>query len=102
MKMHHFAVAAAALISSGAFAGAEQHSQSREGTVRQSATDAATIREAQERLRDAGYPATPQGLKEFQQSKGIEASGRLDQQTLAALGVGASASSGATGEGTKN
>jgi putative peptidoglycan binding protein len=40
-------------------------------------------------------------VKEFQQSKGLQASGQLDQPTLAALGVGSetpgSASTGASG-----
>jgi hypothetical protein len=111
MKMHHVVVAAsAALLSIGAIAaGQQRHSQSSEtgGTQAQSqtapnaVTEASTIREAQERLRSAGYAATPQGLREFQQAKGIAPSGQLDEQTLAALGVGESATSGASSEGEK-
>jgi hypothetical protein len=100
MKMRHLAVATtAALISFGAIAGGgQQHSQSKDGTEAQAIRDASTVREAQERLRSEGYAATPDGLKEFQQAKGIAPSGKLDQQTLAALGVGASSSGGATTE----
>lgn len=32
-------------------------------------------------------PQTKQGLKAFQQSKGIEVTGQLDQRTLAELGL---------------
>jgi peptidoglycan hydrolase-like protein with peptidoglycan-binding domain len=69
-----------------------------------------TVKQAQEKLSAAGMdtgpadgklgPKTQAAVKEYQQSKGIQASGKLDQQTLAALGVGASsgsASSGSTG-----
>jgi len=97
--MRHLVVAAsAALVSLGAIAGGQQQSQSRDGTEAQALRDASTVRAAQERLRAEGYAATPQGLKEFQQAKGLEPSGKLDQQTLAALGVSASAASGASSE----
>jgi murein L,D-transpeptidase YcbB/YkuD len=97
MKMRHIAVAAsAALLSYGAIAGGgQQQSQSGETTRPQASADAETVRQAQDQLRAAGYPATPQGLMEFQQAKGLEAHGKLDQQTLAALGVDSSASSSA-------
>jgi hypothetical protein len=108
MKMHHLVIAtSAALLSTGAIAGGQQHSQSGEtGTGQaqsqgapQAGTDTAAIREAQEKLRSAGYAATPQGLREFQQAKGIQPSGQLDQQTLAALGIAEpGASSGASSE----
>jgi hypothetical protein len=90
MKMRRFIVAtSAAFVSLGAIAGAEQHSQSRDRTEAQAIQDATTVRLAQERLRAEGYAATPDGLKEFQQAKGISPSGKLDQRTLAALGLGA-------------
>ena len=88
MKMHHVVVAAsAALISLGAVAASQD-------THDPALRDAQTVREAQNRLRDHGYAATPQGLREFQQSKGLEAHGKLDQETLAALGVNEPAASG--------
>jgi hypothetical protein len=99
MKVHHLVVAAsAALLSFGAIAGGQQQSQSKENAAPQTSTEATIVREAQDRLRSQGYAATPQGLAEFQQAKGIEASGKLDEQTLAALGVDASAASGASSE----
>jgi peptidoglycan hydrolase-like protein with peptidoglycan-binding domain len=104
MKMRHLVVAAsAALISSGVIAGGQQSSQSGETrsgqaqTTPQAAADS-TIRQAQERLQSEGYAPTPQGLREFQQAKGIQPSGQLDQQTLAALGVAEPAASGASSE----
>ena len=100
MKTRHLAVAAsAALLSFGAMAGGGQHqSQTRDDASSQVRADTEIVRQAQDQLRAAGYSATPQGLKEFQQAKGIEPSGRLDQQTLAALGVDTSASSGASSD----
>jgi len=107
MKMRHFVIAASAvLLSSAAVAGGQKQSQSSDGprgqaqsqTAPSGATEASTIRQAQDRLRAEGYAATPQGLREFQQAKGIEPNGQLDQQTLAALGVDASAASGASSE----
>jgi hypothetical protein len=91
MKVRHVVIAASAgLISFGALGASQQDAQNdAEQTVR-------IVRQAQERLRAEGYAATPQGLKEFQQAKGIEASGKLDHQTLAALGVDASGAGGAT------
>lgn len=90
MKMRHVLVAASvAALSFGAIAG---------GGQQQSQTDTETVRQAQDKLRTAGYPATPQGLKEFQQARGLEPHGKLDQQTLAALGLESSASSGASSD----
>jgi hypothetical protein len=86
--MRHLIVAtSAALLSLGAVAGAPQ-----------AANDSSVIREARDALRAQGYAATPQGLRKFQQAQGIEPSGKLDQKTMAALGVGASASSSASSE----
>ena len=88
MKMRHLAVAVtAALISHGAITADRQQPQPKEGAEAQAIRDAAIVREALERLRAAGYAATPAGLKEFQQANGLSPSGKLDQRTLAALGV---------------
>jgi peptidoglycan hydrolase-like protein with peptidoglycan-binding domain len=92
MKMRHVvAVSTAALVSFGALAGGQQQSSSG------ASMDPATVRQAQERLASEGFnpgPAdgrlgqqTKQGLKDFQQSKGLEPSGQLDAQTIAALGI---------------
>lgn len=59
--------------------------------------DEATVREIQQKLRDRGYDVgevdgimgdnTRQALTRFQQDQGIQATGQLDQQTMAALEV---------------
>lgn len=71
------------------------------------------VKQAQEKLSAAGHdagpsdgvmgPKTQAALKEFQQAKGIEASGQLDQETVAALelnesgaSTGSSSSAGAS------
>jgi peptidoglycan hydrolase-like protein with peptidoglycan-binding domain len=46
-------------------------------------------------------PKTQKGLKEFQTSKGIKATGQLDQGTMSALGVSGSAAGGATAKPEK-
>jgi hypothetical protein len=78
-------------------AGGQQHSQGERTFAPHAATEETSVmREAHDALRAKGHPPTPQGVREFQQAKGLEATGRLDEPTLAALGVGVSASSGAT------
>jgi peptidoglycan hydrolase-like protein with peptidoglycan-binding domain len=92
MKMRHVvAVTSAVLVSFGAVAGGQEHS-----SVGASA-EPATVRQAQERLMSEGFDPggvdgrlgqqTRQGLKDFQAAKGLEPSGQLDPQTIAALGL---------------
>lgn len=101
MKVRHLVAATSAvLISFGAVAGGQQHS-----SVGASA-EPATVRQAQEKLMSEGFDPgavdgrlgqqTRQGLKDFQESRGLEPSGQLDPQTIAALGL-ESDSSAATG-----
>ena len=72
-----------------------------------------TIRQVQQQLTDKGHNPGPvdgilgaqtkSALKDFQQAQGIDASGNLDQKTLAALGVDSSSSgstSGSTSSGS--
>jgi peptidoglycan hydrolase-like protein with peptidoglycan-binding domain len=73
-----------------------------------------TVRSAQQALKDHGFdpgeidgkmgPRTEAALKQFQGSKGMQASGQLDSKTLAALGVSGggttTASAGSTGGGS--
>ena len=100
MKTRHLVVATSvALLSFGALAEGQQQSQGSGDRPPQAASDStATVRQAQEALTSRGYAATPQGLREFQQANGIDASGMLDPQTLAALGVSASSGSGASSD----
>jgi peptidoglycan hydrolase-like protein with peptidoglycan-binding domain len=123
MKLSHLFIAGATAVSFSAIAADEQksqqqpqaqssgQSQSASGGATQSKAgqqmSAQTIKQVQEKLKAAGYdvqvdgimgPKTQAALKEYQQKQGLQASGQLDQQTLAALGVseGASASTGAS------
>lgn len=67
------------------------------GTSSDASMSADTIRQAQQQLSDKGLytgqvdgvmgPKTQAALKEFQQKQGMQASGKLDSSTLAALGV---------------
>src|SRR5688572_22002593 len=112
MKLSHLVVAATAVLSLGAIATGAQargDTQAQGGQAAQAQAytglSADVIRQAQEKLNAAGHDVgradgiigarTKQGVKAFQQSKGIEVTGQLDQRTLTALGV-ESAAVGAT------
>jgi peptidoglycan hydrolase-like protein with peptidoglycan-binding domain len=109
-KLKHVAFAGitALAFSQIAFAGGDKQSQSgmsepsarQEQPQQQQSTapgvEQSTIKQAQEQLSSKGHdvqadgvlgPKTQAALKEFQEKEGIQASGRLDQETLAALGV---------------
>jgi len=116
MKLNHLVVAGTALLSLGAIATGAQargDTQAQIGAAGQAQAGLSTdvIRQAQEKLSAAGHDVgradgiigskTKQGLKAFQQSKGIEVTGQLDQRTLAELGIattGAGATPGAVPE----
>lgn len=66
------------------------------------------VKQAQQKLSQAGHkvqadgvmgPKTEAALKEFQQAKGIEASGELNKDTLAALGVSGEVTTGSAATG---
>lgn len=119
MKLSHIVIASTAALSFGAWAegnkaGHDRQWQSGASTSMQyqSHASSSVIKEAQQKLSAAGHdagpadgimgPRTAQALKDFQQDKGLEASGQLDQRTLAELGlessaIGASSSAGAQG-----
>src|SRR5262245_60272276 len=112
MKIAQFLAAGIALASATAFAaGNQRSSQSTEphnaqpsaqhaqaGQSLGAGEDHDTIKQAQEKLSAMGHdagpadgiagPKTQAAVKEFQQSKGLQASGQLDSQTLAALQTG--------------
>lgn len=117
MRLSHLLIAGATAVSFSAFAGgdkkdqpqaqSEQSQQSQSGSRQQASQGQETVKQAQEKLSAAGHQVQVDGilgaqtqaaLKEFQQAKGLDASGQLDQQTLAALGVaeGGGASTGST------
>jgi peptidoglycan hydrolase-like protein with peptidoglycan-binding domain len=117
MKLAQLAVAVAAAFSLSAMAAGDQkqkqepQAQSGPSTQAQSGQQASQspelVKQAQEKLSAAGHdagtadgkmgPKTQAALKEFQQSKGLQASGQLDQKTVAALGVSSSGSSASAG-----
>lgn len=70
-----------------------------------------TVRKVQQKLNEEGFqagpvdgiwgPKTQSAVKNFQQQKGIDASGQLDEKTLAELDVEAQPMTGAAGEGAQ-
>jgi peptidoglycan hydrolase-like protein with peptidoglycan-binding domain len=96
----------------GASAGGEAKGEAKGAAARGETKGAAAgqspelIKQVQTKLKEQGHdvgmadgvlgPKTQKGLKDFQTSKGIKATGQLDQQTLSALGVSEAAAGGAT------
>lgn len=86
--------------------GAQQQSQSRT----QSSQNQQQVREVQQKLKQQGHdvgeidgqfgPKTRSALREFQQAEGLQASGRIDQQTLEKLGIASSSSMSSGSSGT--
>ena len=121
MKLSHIVIAGTAFLSFGALAEGNKATQDRRAQTSTSETmqgqgqahaSASVIKQAQQKLSAAGHDAGPadgimgakttQALKDFQQAKGFEATGQLDQRTLAELGlttagVGATSRSGSQG-----
>lgn len=130
MKARPIFIAVAAMFSASAIAGGAQQSsakgasqgagmeQQSQPQAQNSAQNPEVVKQAQEKLSAAGHDAgTPDGLlgprtqaalKAFQEKEGLQASGQLDSQTLAALEIGtpegtpgssAGASTGSSGQG---
>ena len=112
MKLRHIAVGTliSAAFAAPAFANdtAKQQSQSdpqaqgSQGQSSQAAQNPDTIRQVQQQLSKNGHdvtvdgkmgPQTQAALKDFQQKQGLQPSGQLDAQTLAAFGMGEDQSS---------
>jgi peptidoglycan hydrolase-like protein with peptidoglycan-binding domain len=90
---------------------ASQAQASQSGAQQSQSSD--TVRQAQEKLSAAGYdvgaadgvmgPKTQDAIKKLQQDKQLNATGQLDQQTLAALGVSEeSSSTGSSSSGSSS
>jgi peptidoglycan hydrolase-like protein with peptidoglycan-binding domain len=116
MKFAPFVACGIALFSTAALAGGSGHqdkqSSQQQGTPSSeqhanqatqspgTQQDSDTVKQAQEQLSSLGHdagpadgimgPKTQAAVKEFQESKGLQVSGRLDSQTLAALQTGGS------------
>lgn len=121
MKLRHIVIAGAAC-SLGSVAWAQQSPQDAQQSPQQSqameqqmqmggeqhAQDPEVIRQVQKSLNDQGYdagpvdgkwgPKTQAAVKNFQQAKGLDATGSLNEETLAELDVEAPAT-GAAGAG---
>lgn len=118
MKLLPLVVAVAAAFSLSAVAAGDQkqkqepqaQSGQKGAQTQASSQSPELVKQAQQKLSAAGHdagaadgiagPKTQAAVKEFQQSKGLQTSGQLDQKTLAALGVsgGASASASTSSE----
>ena len=110
MKFKLIIAAITAVLSAGAYAAAgesaTQQRQSQAGQDRSmsQAQSSVMVRKAQQALKEKGFdpgpvdgmmgPRTQQAIKQFQESQAnLKPTGKLDQQTLAALGVEGQASS---------
>lgn len=130
MKLTPFAVAVAAAFSMSAIAADDKQKDAQSQGAQSSQTQSAQqgsqssqqassqsqemVKQAQEKLSAAGHdagepdgimgPKTQSALKEFQESKGLQASGELDQKTMAALGMseGSSSSGGSSSGGSSS
>jgi peptidoglycan hydrolase-like protein with peptidoglycan-binding domain len=102
MRLRPIFIAATAFASLGALAEGnkavlDKQAQAGASASMQSHAKSLTIKQAQQKLSAAGYDAGPadgimgaktkQAVKDFQQAKGFEATGQLDQRTLTALGA---------------
>ena len=102
MRLRYILIATTAFVSLGALAegnraAPDKQAQAGASASVQSHANSSVIKQVQQKLRAAGHDAGPadgllgaktqQALKDFQQAKGIEATGQLDQRTLTALGV---------------
>jgi peptidoglycan hydrolase-like protein with peptidoglycan-binding domain len=109
MELRKLVIATAAAFSTGAFAAGDyssspQRQSQSQGAMPQSqsgqqgqAQSSDVVRQVQQELKQTGIdagpvdgqwgPLTAKGVKEFQQSQNIQASGQLDEKTLAALGI---------------
>jgi peptidoglycan hydrolase-like protein with peptidoglycan-binding domain len=101
MKLKILVAAMTAALSTGALAtGDQSQRQSQGAAAAQSHAQSHSpeiVRQAQQQLSSKGYeigtadgqfgPRTQEGVKKFQQAQNLNATGQLDRQTLAALGI---------------
>lgn len=117
MKRIQLVISALTLSSVGAFAAANDTSASTTSTSSQSYTasipnDNSQVSQIQQALNDQGYnvgavdgqmgPKTKAALKQFQQAKGLQASGKLDQQTVALLTTNSGSSTTSSSNSTSS
>ena len=117
MKRIQLVISALTLSSVGAFAAANDTSASTTSSSSQSYTasipnDNSQVSQIQQALNDQGYnvgavdgqmgPKTKAALKQFQQAKGLQASGKLDQQTVAMLTTNSASSNTSSSNSTSS
>jgi peptidoglycan hydrolase-like protein with peptidoglycan-binding domain len=130
MRLKQLVIAIAAAFTASAFAAGDysapqrrsqgatpESAMSKSGGRQAQAQPSEVVKQVQQELKQQGFdagpvdgqwgPLTQQGVKKFQESKNIRASGQLDEQTLSALGIqeqssatGSSKAGGATGKGS--
>jgi peptidoglycan hydrolase-like protein with peptidoglycan-binding domain len=94
-------------------ASSQSSPSSQQGSPQQASQDSETVKQAQQKLSEKGHdagptdgmigPKTQAALKEFQQKQGMQPSGQLDSQTLAALDIDSgSASTGSSSSGSSS
>lgn len=110
MRLKQLVIAIAAALSANAFAAGDysapqrqsqgatpESAMSKSGGRQAHAQPSEVVKQVQQELKQQGFdagpvdgqwgPLTQQGVKKFQESKNIRASGQLDEQTLSALGI---------------
>jgi peptidoglycan hydrolase-like protein with peptidoglycan-binding domain len=103
-----FAGLVVAILSFGAYAGQGQAQEQEQNPassqqqmqIRNLSANTSVVRQVQQKLKDQGYtvgqidgkwgPKTKDALSQFQQAQGLEATGDIDMDTLAALGFSSS------------
>ncbi len=120
MTLKHIVAAVAAISATGALAAGDpshqrpssQSSSGSSSTTQSQASGQAqspeVVKQVQKQLNDKGYevgaadgqagPRTQAGVKKFQESEKLSATGRIDQQTLAALGINEQDATGGFGK----
>jgi peptidoglycan hydrolase-like protein with peptidoglycan-binding domain len=111
MKLNILVATIAAALSAGALAAGDSSPRQSQGapgshaqaqTQSQQSQSPEVVKQAQQKLAQKGYevgaadgqlgPRTQEGVKKFQEQQNLTATGQLDRQTLAALGVSAQGS----------
>lgn len=113
-----FVALASALSLSAAYAqssqdqGSQSSRSSQQQGTQQQAQGPEVVKQVQEKLSAEGHQLTPDGkmgpktqaaLKEYQQKNGLQATGQIDQETLAKLGIesgGSAATGGSSSQGS--
>lgn len=106
MKRTTIFIALASALSLSAYANDQGQSQQNASAGQSSQQNSDLVKQAQQKLSEGGKevtvdgqmgPKTQAALKEFQQERGLQASGQLDRETIAALDLDQSSSAASGG-----